>query len=207
MKLIVGLGNPGPEYEKTRHNAGWVVVDTLLTELVATAGFQAGDWEKGKDVLTLRAEIALSSGSSERLIFLKPQQFMNRSGEGVRRAAKSVLGADFELAGHDLIVIHDDVDLELGEVKMSINRGSAGHNGVQNIIDHLKTKDFIRFRIGIRANAVDRVGTERFVLMSFSKTEHKKIEESAKRCAAGLVLLLEKGFSHAQNHLHSHIQT
>ncbi len=146
MLLIVGLGNPGKEYEKTRHNIGFRVIDELAKQ-------------KPNDV-----------------VLLKPQTFMNNSGEAVFAAVNF-----YKIKPADLWVIHDDIDLPIGEIKISENRGSAGHKGVESIIQKLGTKDFNRIRIGICPTKGKPEAVEKFVLQNFTKTEEKTIKEVIER--------------------------
>lgn len=126
--LVVGLGNPGKEYEKTRHNAGWIVIDFAYPDLF---------WEQDNYAV---AGIA----KHEAIIFAKPTTFMNLSGESVGYITKKK-----DIAADHCIVIYDDIDLLLGKLKISYDRGSGGHNGIKSIQDHLGTAEFIRIRIGI----------------------------------------------------------
>jgi len=146
MILIVGLGNPGKKYEKTRHNVGFRVVDALKKSL---------DFARDK------------------LILLKPQTFMNQSG----KAVKSLM-AYYKLPLANLWIIHDDIDLPLGAIRVSQNVGSAGHKGVESIIKALGTKDFLRFRIGIGHE--QKEDAENFVLKKFTKKEEKILERVIK---------------------------
>ncbi|MFH1460927.1 MAG: aminoacyl-tRNA hydrolase [Patescibacteria group bacterium] len=167
MKLIIGLGNPGEKYQKTRHNLGFMVVDFL-------AGKES--WQKNKkaNCLYLKKQI-----NQESVILSKPQDFMNNSGQ----AAKTLTDY-YKIPAQDIIVIHDDIDLALGEIKIQPNRGSAGHKGVQSIINALNTKDFTRIRIGIRpADSEIAIDTEKFVLQNFTKQEKPIIQETIKKAA------------------------
>jgi len=159
--LIVGLGNPGKKYEKTRHNVGFRVIDEL---------------EKIYDL------------SQNKVILLKPDNFMNNSG----RAVKEYLNYE-KIPVSNLIVIHDDIDLLFGDIRVSKDSSSAGHKGVQSIIDELKTKDFTRIRIGIRqeekpaASFASRRARQNenllaeFVLKNFSKIEERGLPEIIKK--------------------------
>lgn len=143
MKLIVGLGNPGKKYEKTRHNAGFMAIDELKKD------------------------------KPEGSVLAKPETFMNNSGKAVRELADY-----YKAKPEDIWIIHDDIDLPVGEFKMSRGRGSAGHKGVQSVIDELGTNDFNRIRIGIcpESGKPDRV--EDFVLEKFDKEEQKAVKEA-----------------------------
>jgi peptidyl-tRNA hydrolase, PTH1 family len=154
MRFIIGLGNPGKKYVHTRHNAGYMAVDALSDKL----GLK---WKTDK---RFKAEICENEG----LVMVKPQTFMNLSGESVR----AILGYyKIESPQETLTVIHDDLDIEFGKYKISTDSRSAGHNGVQSIIDNLKTKSFTRVRIGIKTDLREKIPAEKFVLDRFSKEE------------------------------------
>jgi len=176
MKLIIGLGNPGKEYEKTRHNAGFI----LLNEIQKDFNFSEFKMEKKFD-----AEISEGNVAGEKIILCKPQTFMNLSGKTVR----AILDF-YKLSADDTIVIHDDLDIKLGTFKIATDSSSAGHNGVQNIIDVLGTQKFKRIRVGIGSATTDepscpprlaettacrreagRLGAHNFVLGKFSDEE------------------------------------
>jgi len=132
MNLIVGLGNPGKEYEHTYHNVGRMALEHWLAQTDADATFRRhGDY----------FEYARSGD----IVFVRPLTFMNESGLAVREAAKH-----FTIKPEDIVVLHDDSDIPPGEYKISFGGGAAGHKGVQSVIDHLHTEDFSRGRIGIR---------------------------------------------------------
>lgn len=166
MELIVGLGNPGKKYENTRHNTGFVAVDAIASKLQIT---------NYKLQTNFNSEISEGTTGSEKIILVKPQTFMNASGTAVKAIADY-----YKIPVENLTVIHDDLDIPLGEYKIARDRGSAGHKGVQSVIDALGTKDFIRIRIGIKP--LDKLGatqipTKEFVLENFTKEEKKIIDE------------------------------
>jgi len=132
--LLVGLGNPGNKYIDTAHNLGFRVLSLILEE----EGLPSP--RKDNTLLSLRTEGVMGE---KRVVLLFPLTYMNRSGDAVKRAME-------RFRPQELAVIHDDTDLSWGRMRISISRGSAGHRGVQSIIDHLKSKDFVRFRIGAR---------------------------------------------------------
>lgn len=162
MKVIVGLGNPGTQYEKTRHNAGFLAVDFFLRNHEAISCQSK-----------FNAEICEYHEGGKKVFFVKPQSFMNLSGEVVRE-----LLAFYKLDhANDLLVIHDEKDLPFGTVKEATSSGSAGHNGVQNIIDELGTKDFTRIRIGVESRKEGSpLPTDVFVLQKFEDDELEKLE-------------------------------
>ena len=166
MNIIVGLGNPGEEYKLTRHNAGFLAVDALAKTLDL-------DWTTDK-----KCQALLARGND--LLLVKPLTFMNDSGRAIRavmayyRLLPKKLGLfnvkNADLSPH-LTVIHDEIDIALGEYKFSVNSRSAGHRGVESIIDHLHTKNFTRLRLGIRTEAAANMPIEKFVLQKFSGNE------------------------------------
>lgn len=182
MKLIIGLGNPGKQYENTRHNAGFILLDKIQKDF----SFSEFKLEKKFDAeisggilhypLLPSGEGARRADEGRKALLIKPQTFMNLSGESVRKILEF-----YKLSPADIVVIHDDLDIKLGTFKIATNSSSAGHNGVQNIIDTLGTQEFQRLRIGIGQETTDepscRIGAHDFVLGKFSTEELEKILE------------------------------
>lgn len=164
MKLIIGLGNPGKEYERTRHNVGFMAVDRLNAELDS-----AGEKFKTEH----NAAVVKGMLAGRRVILAKPQTFMNDSGSAVQ-----TLLAFYKLTPADLVVIHDDKDIPLGETRVQFGRGSAGHNGVQSIFDRLGTKDFTRIRVGVAFDGKPILDTGGFVLGKLTKEEQKILDKA-----------------------------
>ena len=168
MFLVVGLGNPGKQYERTRHNVGFMVVGAFAIALGL-------DWKFNK-----RANADIAKNKDIELV--KPQTFMNNSGVSIQSILRSY---KLQANSYNLVVVHDDIDLALGTIRMSHNASSGGHNGVQSIIAHLGTKEFWRLRIGIRPRIMNNeelkmknnIDTPTFVLKPFSKTEQKNLDE------------------------------
>lgn len=156
MKLVIGLGNPGKQYEKTRHNCGFKAIDFYAEKnnLVFKSKFNG-----------LYSEQIINN---EKIVFLKPQSFMNLSGEVVLSYVKY-----FNIDIEDILVIYDDVNYSVGNFKIKRGGSSGGHNGIDNIIDLLKTEDIIRIKIGISKNEIPLTD---YVLSKFSKEEEKLIE-------------------------------
>jgi len=165
--LIVGLGNPGKEYAKTRHNAGFMFLDYFFEK--HREEFRFSDWKSDKK---LKSETSFGKVGKHRLILLKPQTFMNLSGEAVAAAKKY-----FKVKLEDIVVAHDEIDLPIGRYKLSKRSSSAGHNGAQNIIDLLGTKEFARLRIGVDNRGEKKIETEKYVLGKFTIAEMKIIEK------------------------------
>lgn len=161
MKVVAGLGNPGKKYAHTRHNIGWLALDYVLRGLGAS-----GEQEKFKAIIK---EFLPPAG--EKVLFVYPQTSMNNSGAAVL----DILNF-YKLTPKDLLVVQDEVDLPLGTVRVSQNSSSAGHNGVQSIIDALVTNEFKRVRIGVETRADKAVPpTHDFVLQEFPPEELAQI--------------------------------
>lgn len=164
--LIIGLGNPGRKYKKTRHNVGFIVVDKLKEE---------NNFPKFKIDKKLQTEVTEKIEDNKKTILAKPQTFMNSSGVAV----KSILNF-YGIQPTALIIVHDELDLPIGEIKLSQNKGSAGHNGIKSIVQHIGTQDFIRIRIGIKPN-FEIENAKSFVLKKFSKEEEPILESAIKK--------------------------
>jgi PTH1 family peptidyl-tRNA hydrolase len=162
MFLIVGLGNPGKKYENTWHNLGFLALDNLQSSM---EGFSR--WAENKKFL-----VKISGGQmgAEKILLAKPLTFMNNSG----KSARAILNF-YKLTPENLIVIHDDIDLPLGEIKIVKARGSAGHKGVESVINEIGTNDFTRVRIGI-CPAIKPENVEDFVL---EEIKEKELADSA----------------------------
>ena len=162
MKLLVGLGNPGPKYALTRHNAGFILLDLLLIE-------QGFAWQGTK----FDAVFAKGSLLGHDVCFLKPQTFVNLSGRSVAQAMRF-----YKMTPSEVVIIHDELDLEFGKVKAKLNGGHGGHNGIRSIIQDCGSQDFRRVKIGIgRPQAADSV-ISNWVLESFSEQELKILKIS-----------------------------
>ncbi len=158
MLLIVGLGNPGKKYEKTRHNIGARLIDELKLLNLAN------------------------------VILEKPKTFMNESGKAIKKIIQNS-----KIKNQNLVVVHDDLDLPLEEIRIVKNRGSAGHKGVESIIKELKTENFIRFRIGIQPQSGKPKNPENFVLQKFNKEEEKIMKEVIQKTVEAIELFLKEG--------------
>ena len=168
MKLIVGLGNPGKEYERTRHNVGFIVLDQLQASLP-----EFSSWEENTK---FQAFVAGGMVGNEKVILVKPTTYMNLSGEAV-----SKIGHYYKVPPPDLIVVHDEKDIPLGDVRVEKNRNHAGHNGVRSIIETINTKEFTRVRVGIKSESQRKMkDTAKFVLGKFGLFEKKQAEETVR---------------------------
>lgn len=164
MKLIVGLGNPGKEYEKTRHNVGFNVIDLYLKENKLKL-----DKEK------FNGKYTKTTINGEDVIFLEPQTFMNNSGESVQAIMKF-----YKIDINNILVIQDDLDMEIGKIKLKEKSSSGGHNGIKSIEEHLGTEDYKRLKIGISNNK--DIDTKDYVLGKFSKDDREILENTYKTC-------------------------
>src|SRR5258708_7303405 len=187
MKLIVGLGNPEERYAGTRHNLGFEVVDQLRRKL------DLGEWSLENK---FKAEILKSAD----LMLIRPQTYMNNSGMAV-----SAVVNFFKVTPEDVVVIHDDLDLLLGKIKVRLGGGAAGHHGVESVINALGDQ-FIRVRLGIGTTEGflgehKRVSfnAEHFVLETFSPQEKSKVKTMHKQALKALEILLKEGLDKAQN--------
>lgn len=168
-KLIIGLGNPGEEYETTRHNAGFLFVDYFIKK-------NKFDKPALKDKLLAEISEGNILGSSKgktvkiKVVLAKPQTFMNKSGQSVALIAKF-----YKIKQKDIIIAHDDSDLVFGQTKNSFNRSSAGHKGIESIFKILKTEEIWRTRIGIQPSARKHVPAADLVLRKFTPKEQKEL--------------------------------
>jgi PTH1 family peptidyl-tRNA hydrolase len=159
IKLIVGLGNPGQQYEKTRHNAGFLFLDSLATERSCV-------WSKESGFQGVMAECNISR---EKVLLLKPQAYMNRSGQSVGKVARY-----YKLTPEDILIVHDELDFDAGVLKLKKDGGHAGHNGLRDIIAHLGANGFYRLRIGIGRPPAGMVVAD-YVLSAPSKNDAQLI--------------------------------
>jgi PTH1 family peptidyl-tRNA hydrolase len=176
MLLIIGLGNPEEKYNLTRHNVGFMLVDELQRK------WEFPDFEKSKKFNAEISKSKLPLLDKERaggeVALVKPQTFMNLSGTSV----KAILDF-YKLTPENIIVIHDDIDIELGKYKIATDSSSAGHNGVQNIIDQLGTKEFRRIRVGISKTHEEKescpISAHDYVLGKFTPEELKVLKKTS----------------------------
>jgi peptidyl-tRNA hydrolase, PTH1 family len=180
LYLVAGLGNPGREHARNRHNAGWLVVDELARR-------HGGSW-RGK----FAGQMAEVRVGDERLALLKPETYMNDSGRSVGPAA-----AFFKLEPAEVLVVHDEGDFDLGRLELKVGGGLAGHNGLRSIARDLGTQDFLRLRIGVgRPERGDPRPLADFVLANFDP--HDDAEELIARAADAVETLVSEGVERAQ---------
>lgn len=190
MILIVGLGNPGDKYDGTRHNIGFETLDSLLKKYQP---LDKSTWEESKKTKSFikKAEIC-----GIPVLLAKPQTFMNNSGMAV-----SLLLSYYKLDPKEMIIVHDELDLPLGKIQVRFGGGTAGHNGLESILEHTKTEKFIRIRMGIskptmrseNADPKSHDATRSYVVSHFTETEHKDVRNMKKHVQKQLEPLLEHG--------------
>ncbi|MEE2059692.1 aminoacyl-tRNA hydrolase [Rhodococcus artemisiae] len=184
--LVVGLGNPGPKYETTRHNIGFMVADVLADRV-------GGKFSAHKKS---NAEIVQARLDGRQVIVAKPRTYMNVSGGPVAGLAKF-----FSVSPANIIVIHDELDLDYGTIRLKQGGGENGHNGLRSTSSALSTKDYLRVRMGI-GRPPGRQDPADFVLKPFSSTERKDLGVFCEEGADAVELLLELGLEGAQNRIH-----
>ena len=200
MKLIVGLGNPGLQYQKTRHNLGFMVAEQFLKDFEPVGKTEWIDEKKFKSDI-VQIEWQPRHGDLEKVILAKPKTYMNNSGLAV-----SLISQYLNISTSDIWIIHDDVDLPLGFMKIRFGGSSAGHKGVTAIIEKISTDKFWRFRMGIGGNnsklkvkSAKLRNVEDYVLGKFTGAERGKIKDLTKRGAKAIEMGLEEGLGTAMN--------
>jgi PTH1 family peptidyl-tRNA hydrolase len=185
VKLIVGLGNPGNQFEITRHNIGFLAIDQFSIE---------------KKIPLRKKKFHSVFGSSLvcgcKVIIAKPLIFMNRSGEAV-----SALASYYGITIENIMVIHDDMDIEFGKLKIKTGGGSAGHRGVDSLIQYLKEDNFLRIRVGIGKHRAN-INPSDFVLQEFNRAEQKQLKEIISKIQDCIEVILTQGPEAAMNRFH-----
>jgi len=180
MKLIVGLGNTGTEYENTRHNLGFMVIDEICKKYKLATKFEK----------KLKADMCVTMLDGETIILAKPTTFVNLSGDSVVKIANF-----YKIQTQDIWVISDDLALDFGTVRVRVGGSSGGHNGLKDVISKVG-EDFTRFRIGIKNDMLEKVSTEKFVLQKFNKDEQEKLNDIVKKSAEIVIDSLKSGVEH-----------
>jgi len=164
MRLVIGLGNPGKEYESTRHNAGFMALDYWSKKM---------GWPEFKEEKKFSGFVTIGKIGREKIILAKPTTYMNDSGICAR-----ALMDFYKLKPEQIIVIQDDKDIVIGKTKVQTSRGDAGHNGIKSLVQHLGTNTFTRIRIGVAPTDPKKIGvTSHFVLHNFNAEELKTLKE------------------------------
>ncbi|MBI5559158.1 MAG: aminoacyl-tRNA hydrolase [Deltaproteobacteria bacterium] len=182
MFLVAGLGNPGDKYHFTRHNIGFLYLDYLAEKL--NVNFSPTKWQ---------ADAARAEMGSEQVLLLKPRTFMNLSGNAVASAA-----VFYKIPPEKIIVVHDDLDMPFGRLKIVVNRGTGGHNGIRSIISLLGNKDFVRVKVGI-GRPIEAMPVERYVLTKMTDTEMQCVMTSRADVFEAIQLIVCQGVPAAMN--------
>jgi len=183
MKLIVGLGNPTAQYERTRHNVGFRAAEAIAGRARTRLAEKKWNAVYGVGVL-----------AGERVVVLEPQTFMNLSGEAVGPAMRF-----FKVSPEDVVALHDELDLPFGRLQLKKGGGSAGHNGLKSLTQHLGGPEYVRLRIGV-SRPPPKWDTANYVLANFTGAEEKALEDDVLiRCVEAAELLVEKGLTQAMN--------
>ena len=182
MKLIAGLGNIGAKYTFTRHNAGFMLIDSIAIN----SGLEL------KENSRLKCFLTKFSNNGEDYLLIKPTTFMNLSGEAVRAVADY-----YKINVKDILIVFDDLSLELGKIRFRPNGSDGGHNGIKSVIQHLGTKDIARLKIGIGPQP--SIPSEVFVLQNFSKEELDKLKETLAIAKEGIACYFTNGIQATQN--------
>lgn len=177
MRLIIGLGNPDKKYSNTRHNFGWLVLDSMATKKDLS-------WKTHKASNSVIADFKIDR---EKNIIAKPLTYMNESGRAVKK-----LKSFYKIPATKIVIVYDDIDLPFGKIRISRKKSAGGHQGVESIIKYLKSKDFIRIRLGI---GPQRDKAEEFVLKKFNSEQKKKLPEIIDTSHLILESIIKKGFT------------
>ena len=186
LRIIVGLGNPGPTYAGNRHNLGAIVVDTLAEQLS----------ERFKSGARNRADVVETRIAGNRVVLVKPRSYMNESGGAVSTVLKF-----FKVEPAQLIVVHDELDIPFDSIRLKVGGGNGGHNGIRDIDRALGTKEYARVRVGI-GRPPGRMEVADFVLRDFAPAERKELPLVRDRAADAVVTLIKDGLEAAQNAFH-----
>ncbi len=192
--MIVGLGNPGAKYDNTRHNVGFVALDSFADN-------------NGLEIRTEKMQGLYCSArlSGKKVLLLKPMTFMNRSGDCVFSFARY-----FDVSIDNILVVHDDLDLDNGRIKMVSGGGAGGHNGIRSLVNQLGTKDFARLKIGIghprNQEETASIPVERFVLSGFTPLQLDTFQGNLERIVHGINLFVEQGIKKAMNSVNSKVK-
>ena len=191
IRMVAGLGNPGDEYAQTRHNAGFKAIDELARQANATY------WKNqaGAEVASIQVNDAEAEGGKREVILVKPQSYMNTSGGPI-----SKLCAQYKVSVEELLVIHDELDIPAGDVRIKVGGGHAGHNGLRSIIDKMGSRDFSRVRVGI-GNPPGRMPVADFVLKQLRSREAEDFDETTFRAAEAAATALTRGVIFARDHV------
>lgn len=191
IRMVAGLGNPGEEYAATRHNAGFHSIDLLAQQ----AGVSYWKNQLGAEVATIRVNDASAEGGKREVVLVKPQSYMNTSGGPI-----SKLCAQYKIAADELLVIHDELDIPEGDVRVKVGGGHAGHNGLRSIIDKMGSRDFSRIRVGI-GMPPGRMPVADYVLKQLRAREAEDFDVTCAHAAEAAALAITLGVVFARDHV------
>ncbi len=193
--LLAGLGNPGPEYERTRHNVGFMIADELARR--ARASFSAPRGMRASVAETVISAAGVGVPPGERLVLVKPKTFMNESGQAVGK-----LVAFYKLAADHVVIVHDELDLDFGQLRIKFGGGDNGHNGLKSVRAHLHTGDFYRVRFGVGRPTGHHAAADH-VLATFPKAMREDLAVEVQRAADACESLITQGLAATQNRFNS----
>ena len=191
IRMIAGLGNPGEEYANTRHNAGFKAIDVLA----AQANVSYWKNQSGAEVATVNINDAEEPSGKREIVLVKPQSYMNTSGGPISKLCR-----EYKVAPEELLVIHDELDIPAGDVRIKVGGGHAGHNGLRSIIDKLGSRDFNRIRVGI-GNPPGKMPVADFVLKQLRTKEAEAFDDTTARAADAAGIALVRGVIFARDHV------
>lgn len=191
IRMVAGLGNPGEEYAQTRHNAGFKAID----ELARQAGVNYWKNQAGAEVAIIQVNDSEAENGKREVVLVKPQSYMNTSGGPI-----SKLCAQYKISAEELLVIHDELDIPAGDVRVKVGGGHAGHNGLRSIIDKMGSRDFSRIRVGI-GNPPGRMAVADFVLKQLRAREAEDFTDTTFRAAEAAATALTRGVVFARDHV------
>lgn len=187
IRIVAGLGNPGSRYTDTRHNIGFAALDWYASDR------RLGNWRSGDGIEWLEGTVG-----TKKIFFVKPLTFMNRSGEPLQRFMNY-----HKITGPELVVVHDEVDIPLGSVRVKQGGSEGGHNGLKSITQQLSTADYVRIRIGVSRPENPNIDTADWVLSRFAGTEQQQIQRVTEHTARVLEGVIEWGAQVSQNMFNS----
>ena len=187
MYIIAGLGNPTREYEKTRHNVGFEVIDVLADRLGTTVEEKKFKGCYGRGII-----------GGQKVLLLKPQTFMNLSGESVRAAADF-----YKVDPEHIIIVYDDISLDVGQLRIRKKGSAGGHNGIKSIISHLGTQEFPRIKVGV-GDKPKKMDLADYVLSRFSKEDRAVMEDAFREAAGAVEMMITQGADAAMNQFNGH---
>lgn len=191
IRMLAGLGNPGPEYADTRHNAGFKTVD----EIARRAGISYWKSQLGAEVATVDVNDPEAEGGRRRVLLVKPQSFMNTSGGPISKLCR-----EYGIKPEEVLVVHDELDIPAGDVRVKVGGGHAGHNGLRSIIDKLQSRDFSRIRFGI-GDPPGRMSGADFVLKQLRGRDAEDFADTVMRAADACELALSRGVVFSRDHV------